>query len=102
MLGFKVIAKIACKSSFCGLSGSYGCPEKQSLPYPITVTPAQVEDAGVSHFECPTCLAVRDIKRKENQVKFPSHPKRTTNTPNHGFRWVKGENAWRLISNEKM
>jgi DNA polymerase III delta prime subunit len=66
----------------------------------IEVTLSHVEEAGVSRFECPTCLAVRDIPPKGGRVKFPWHPKRTTNTPNQGFRWAKREIAWRLISNE--
>lgn len=57
---------------------------------------AQIEEAGVSRFECPTCLPVRYIPPKGDRVKFPWHPKRTTNTPNHGLRWVKGESAWRI------
>jgi hypothetical protein len=57
---------------------------------------AQIEEAGVSRFECPTCLAVRDIPPKGDRVKFPWHPKRTTNTPNHCLRWAKGESAWRI------
>ncbi len=62
----------------------------------IEVTLARLEESGVSRFECPTCLAVRDIQPKGGKVKFISHPKRTTNTPNHGLRWVKGESAWKL------
>lgn len=62
----------------------------------ISVTLAQMEEAGVSRFECPTCLAVRDITPRGGSVKFPWHPKRTTNTPNHGLRWVQGESIWRL------
>jgi DNA polymerase III delta prime subunit len=62
----------------------------------IEVTPARLEDTGVSRFECPTCLAVRDIQPKGGRVKFPSHPKRTTNTPNQGSRWVKRGNIWEL------
>jgi hypothetical protein len=62
----------------------------------ISVTPAQIEEAGVSRFECPTCLAVRDIKPRGESVKFPWHPKRTTNTPNHGLHWIQRESAWRL------
>ncbi len=62
----------------------------------IVMSLAQVEEAGVSHFECPTCLAVRDISPKGGRVKFPWHPKRTTNTPNQGLRWVKHEIAWGL------
>ncbi|HEX4202948.1 MAG TPA: ATP-binding protein [Ktedonobacteraceae bacterium] len=62
----------------------------------IGVTLSQIEEAGVSRFECPICLAVRDVKPKGDRVKFPSHPKRTTNTPNQGARWVKGASAWKL------
>lgn len=38
----------------------------------IEVTLAQIEEAGVSRFECPTCLAVRDIQPKGGRVKFVS------------------------------
>ncbi len=62
----------------------------------IGVSLAQSEEAGVSHFECPTCLAVRFIPPKGGRVKFPWHPKRTTHTPNQGRRWVKREIAWGL------
>ncbi len=62
----------------------------------ISVTLSQIEEAKVSRFECPTCLAVRDIPPKGDRVKFPWHPKRTTNIPNHGLRWVKREIAWKL------
>jgi hypothetical protein len=62
----------------------------------IEVTLPQIEEAGVSRFECPTCLAVRDIKPKGDRVKFPWHSKRTTNTPNQESRWVKREIAWKL------
>lgn len=66
----------------------------------IPVTLSQMEEAGVFRFECPTCKATQTIKPKGERVKFSWHPKRTTNTPNHGSRWVKRENVWRLISNE--
>jgi hypothetical protein len=62
----------------------------------IEVTLSQIDETRVSRFECPTCLAVREIKPKGGRVKFPSHPKRTTSTPNQGLRWVKREIAWRL------
>lgn len=62
----------------------------------IGVSLVQAEEAGVSHFECPTCLAVRCIPPKGGHFKFPWHPKRTTNTPNQSLRWVKREVAWRL------
>jgi len=55
-----------------------------------------MEEAGVSRFECPTCLAVRDIKPKGNRVKFLAHPKRTTTTTNRGKRWVKRGSIWEL------
>jgi DNA polymerase III delta prime subunit len=62
----------------------------------IEVTRTQMEETGVSRFECPTCLAVREIQPKGGRVKFPSHPKRMTTTPNQGSRWVKQEVAWKL------
>ncbi len=62
----------------------------------IEVTPSQMIEQEISRFECPTCLAVRDIKPKGDRVKFPSHPKRMTTTPNQGSRWVKRESAWQL------
>lgn len=62
----------------------------------IEVLLSQMEEASATHFECPTCLAVRDIQPKGDSVKFPWHPRRTTNTPNHGLRWVKRESTWRL------
>ena len=62
----------------------------------IEVILSQMKEASVTRFECPACLAVRDIQPKGDSVKFPWHPRRTTNTPNHGLRWVKRESAWRL------
>ncbi len=70
---------------------SVGCSFTEVIP----VTRAQAEEAGVSRFECPTCLATRNITFTEGSVKFPWHPKRTTVTPHHGLRWVKRE-IWRL------
>jgi hypothetical protein len=67
-----------------------GCSFTEAIP----VTLAQIREARVSHVECPTCLAVRDIQPKGNRVKFPSHPKRTTTTPNHGKRWVRRGSIW--------
>jgi len=60
----------------------------------IAVTLVQIGEAGVSRFECPTCLAVRDIPPKRERVKFPWHPKRTTTIPNHGKRWVRRGSIW--------
>jgi DNA polymerase III delta prime subunit len=69
-----------------------GCSFTEEIP----VTLAQIREAGDSRFECPTCLAVRDIQPKGNRVKFPSHPKRTTTTPNRGKRWVRRGSIWEL------
>jgi hypothetical protein len=69
-----------------------GCSFTEEIP----VTLAQIREAGDSRFECPTCLAVRDIQPKGNRVKFPSHPKRTTTTPNRGKRWVRRGSNWEL------
>jgi hypothetical protein len=70
-----------------------GCSFAEEIP----VTLVQIEEVGVSRFECPACLAVREIRPKGDRVKFPSHPKRMTNTPNQGSRWVKRGSAWNLF-----
>jgi hypothetical protein len=62
----------------------------------IPVTRSQMEETGVFRFECPACKATQTIKPKGDRVKFSRHPKRTTNTPNHGPRWVKRESTWKL------
>lgn len=62
----------------------------------IEVTLSQMKEAAVSCFECPTCLATRDIQPKGDRVKFPWHPKRVTHTPNHGVRWMKRVSGWDL------
>jgi hypothetical protein len=81
------------ETSALSVRKSAGC----SFTEVIEVTLSQMEETGVSRFECPTCLAVRDIKPKGNRVKVPSHPKRMTTTPNQGSRWVKREIAWKLF-----
>jgi len=70
-----------------------GCSFTEEIP----VTLSQMEEAGVFRFECPTCRATQTVKPKGGRVKFSWHPKRTTNTPNHGLRWVKRESRlWGL------
>ncbi|WP_220203497.1 hypothetical protein [Reticulibacter mediterranei] len=62
----------------------------------IPVTLTQMEAVGIFCFECPVCLAVRDLHPKERAVvKFRSHPRRTTSTPNCGKRWVRREGVWK-------
>lgn len=70
-------------------------PTRCSFAEVIAVTPSQMIEHGVSRFECPTCLAVREIRPRGGRVKFPSHPKRLTTTSNQGIRWVKRESTWK-------
>jgi len=73
-------------------------PTRCSFAEVIAVAPSQMEESGISHFECPTCLAVREIKPRGGRVKFPSHPKRLTTIPNQGARWVKRESTWKRFN----
>ncbi len=67
-----------------------GCPFTEVIP----VTLAQMEEANLFCFECPVCLAVRDIHPKGAIVRFRWHPRRTTSTPNRGRRWIRREGVW--------
>ncbi|MFL5628675.1 MAG: hypothetical protein ACJ788_24095 [Ktedonobacteraceae bacterium] len=42
----------------------------------------------------PFALLLFDVL-KGDKGKILWHPKRATNTPNHGLRWIKEESAWR-------
>ncbi|GAC1347867.1 MAG: ATP-binding protein [Ktedonobacteraceae bacterium] len=73
-------------------SSATGCSFSEVLP----LLPSAMGEAEVSHVECPVCLAVRALPSSGNTVKFPSHPKRVTRTPNRVRRWIRQGSTWEL------
>jgi hypothetical protein len=54
-------------------------------------------ESGVALVECPDCAATRTLEPHGGVLRFKSHDKRKTNTPNIGQRWARGETNWDVI-----
>jgi len=74
-------------------SGS-DCPFKGILE----ISSDQMKETGVSLVECPDCGRTRSLPFSGRTIKFPSHTKRKTRTPNRDERWVKQDALWKLSS----
>jgi hypothetical protein len=47
--------------------------------------------------ECPDCGATRTLEPRGGVLRFKSHDKRKTHTPNTEPRWARGETAWEVV-----
>jgi hypothetical protein len=54
-------------------------------------------ESGVALVECPGCACMRTLEPRGGVLRFKSHNKRKTNTPNTGQRWAKGETDWDVV-----
>jgi hypothetical protein len=54
-------------------------------------------ESGVALVECPDCACTRTLEPRSGVLRFKSHDKRKTNTPNTGKRWAKGETDWDVV-----
>jgi hypothetical protein len=65
----------------------------------VPIALQRFEQSGVSAVECPGCGRVWTLSPSGGVLRFKSHPKRKTNTPNTGWRWVrgKGETDWDVL-----
>ncbi|HEU5380853.1 MAG TPA: hypothetical protein VFV38_35975 [Ktedonobacteraceae bacterium] len=52
-------------------------------------------ESGIKLVECPNCASTRN-----GMLRFPSHDKRKTHTPNTDRRWTMGETAWGVVGGE--
>ena len=52
------------------------------------------EESGVALVECPDCGRAWTLSPSGRVLRFKSHDKRKTNTPNTEPRWVKRETDW--------
>jgi AAA domain len=62
----------------------------------IELTPDQIAAASVAQVECPECSAMRTLHPQGGTMRFPSHPKRRTDTPRDEARWIRRETVWEL------
>jgi hypothetical protein len=55
------------------------------------------QESGVSLVECPDCASTRTLEPHRGVLRFKSHDKRKTTTPNTGQRWAMRETIWKVI-----
>jgi hypothetical protein len=54
-------------------------------------------ESGVALVECPDCASTRTLEPHAGVLRFKSHDKRKTNTPNTGQRWARGQTDWGVV-----
>jgi hypothetical protein len=61
------------------------------------------EESSVSLVECPDCGRTWTLSPRGGVLRFKSHDKRKTNTPNTGRRWAReeGETDWNVVGGER-
>jgi hypothetical protein len=69
------------------------CP----FPGEVSIEAKRFLESGVKLVECPDCLRTRSLSPHNGVIRFPSHDKRKTRTPNTDQRWVMGETAWDMV-----
>jgi hypothetical protein len=57
-------------------------------------------DSGLGLVECPDCACTRTLKPQSGVLRFKSHDKRKTRTPNTGQRWAMCETVWEVVGGE--
>jgi hypothetical protein len=57
----------------------------------------RVLDSGIRLVECPDCARTRSLSPHKGVLRFPSHEKRKTHTPNTEPQWARGETAWGVV-----
>jgi len=54
-------------------------------------------DSGTRLVECPDCAAMRSLDLQKGMLRFKSHDKRKTTTPNTEERWVRVDLVWDVV-----
>ena len=63
----------------------------------VQISLQRFEESGVARVECPGCGRVWTLSPSGGVLRFKSHDKRKTNTPNTGKRWAMRETIWKVI-----
>ncbi len=58
-------------------------------------------ESGVTLVECPDCACTRTLEPHGGALRFKSHNKRKTTTPNTEPRWAKGKADWNVVGGER-
>ncbi|MBV9689668.1 MAG: ATP-binding protein [Ktedonobacteraceae bacterium] len=70
---------------------------KCSFAGTIEIEAKRFLESGVRLVECPNCASTRSLSPRKGVLRFPSHDKRKTHTPNTDQRWAMKEAVWGMV-----
>jgi AAA domain len=63
----------------------------------VPIDASHFRESGISLIECPDCAAMRSVELHKGILRFKSHDKRKTTTPNTEKRWVRVHSVWSVV-----
>jgi hypothetical protein len=63
----------------------------------VEIEPKRFLESGIKLVDCPDCARTRSLSPRKGVLRFPSHDKRKTRTPNTDRRWAMGQTAWEVV-----
>ncbi len=58
-------------------------------------------DSGIALVECTDCARTRTLSQRNGVLRFPSHDKRKTRTPNTEQRRAMEKTIWEVVGGER-
>ena len=73
---------------------------KCTFPGVVSIELQRFLDSGIRLVECPDCARTRSLSPSKGVLRFPSHDKRKTRTPNTDQRWAMEQTIWEVVAGE--
>ncbi len=70
---------------------------KCTFPGIVEIEAKRFLESDIKLVECPDCLRTRSLSPHNGVLRFPSHDKRKTHTPNTDQRWARGGTVWNVV-----
>jgi energy-coupling factor transporter ATP-binding protein EcfA2 len=64
----------------------------------LEIPPQRFLESGIDRVECPDCQAHRQVVPRNGVLRYPTHDRRKTRTPQKEPRWAQGGEEWEPIS----
>ena len=64
----------------------------------VTIELQRFQESSTRLVECPDCGAMRTLEPHGGVLRFKSHDRRKTTTPNTGQRWARGKTDWDVVN----
>jgi len=73
---------------------------KCTFPGKVSIEAKRFLESGIKLVECPNCARTRLLELRNGVLRFPSHDKRKTRTPNTDERWAMEQTIWEVVGGE--